>query len=297
MSAPDPESRMTPEASPSADARAAHLDRSNKAFEQVKELFKTIVGALAIALVFRSFLLEPFNIPSGSMEANLLIGDYLLVEKWPYGYSRYSFPFGPPILDGRVPDIQPHRGDVVVFKTPYDNRTDFIKRLIGLPGDQIEVRDGVLYLNGQTVPKVRAPDAVIPITRGEDCAEAGAGNRFELTSRETVAGGAVCRYRQYRETLPGGKSYVVLDQSTHSMADNYPAHIVPEGHYFMMGDNRDNSADSRFTLAEGGVGDVPAENLVGRAAVLFFSLDGSAHWWEVWRWPQSIRVSRIGKLL
>lgn len=299
MSPPEPETRMTPEASPPLDTRAAHVDRSNKAFEQLKELFKTIGGALAIALVFRSFILEPFNIPSGSMVPNLLIGDYLLVEKWPYGYSRYSFPFGPPIFEGRIPDVQPHRGDVVVFKTPVDNRTDFIKRLIGLPGDQIQMRNGVLYLNGQMVPRKQVADAVIPVTREEDCAEWG--TRFELTQRVPATGGetAVCRYRQFQETLPGGKSYTVIDQSANSPGDNTDVYVVPEGHYFMMGDNRDNSADSRFPPfgPAGGVGYVPAENLVGKAEIMFFSLDGSAHFWEVWKWPQSIRFSRIGKLL
>jgi signal peptidase I len=237
------------------------------------ELAKTVIYAGLIALVIRTFLLQPFNIPSASMEATLLVGDYLFVEKFSYGYSRYSFPFGlGPLgdsLHGRVSaGLNPQRGDVVVFKFPQDNSTDFIKRLIGLPGDTVQMRDGVLYLNGKAIPKVRVQDYV-----------------------ETVDG-EVRHVPQYRETLPGGKSYLVLDRDAEGPEDNTEVFTVPAGHYFMMGDNRDNSDDSRQA-----VGFVPAENLEGKALIRFFSTDGSAHFWEVWKWPFSIRYSRILRLI
>lgn len=280
------------------EARARHVEKSGRLFEQVKEGFKSIAGAIAIALVFRSFVFEPFNIPSGSMLPNLLVGDYLLVAKWPYGYSRYSLPMGLPLWEGRVAATgEPARGDVVVFKNPTDNRTDFIKRLIGLPGDQIQVQGGQLFINGTAVPKTRLPDVIVPITRAD--AEEGCRARFDLTVRVPLAdGGFGCRYRQYREVLPGGRAYVVLDQASDApLADNTGVFLVPEGHYFMMGDNRDDSADSRFpAVPSGGVGFVPAENLVGRATVMFFSIDGTAHWYAPWTWPGAIRVSRLGTL-
>ncbi len=284
---------MTPEASPPLDARAAHLDRSNKAFDQIKELFKTILGALAIALVFRSFILEPFNIPSGSMVPRLLVGDYLLVSKWSYGYSRYSFPLGLPIFEGRLFDTAPTRGDVVVFKTPQDNRTDFIKRVIGMPGDQIQIQGGVLYINGIAVPKRRLPDFIVPQTPSDDC------SRDQATGGQATRqpdGTMACVYPEYEETLPGGRKVQILDQIPAGPGDNTPVYVVPADNYFMMGDNRDDSADSRFGIPEG-IGFVPKENLVGKAQVMFFSIDYTAHWWEIWKWPFSIRASRVGILL
>lgn len=232
------------------------------------ELAKTVIYALLIAGVIRTFLFQPFNIPSASMEATLLVGDYLFVEKFSYGYSRYSFPFGGwpfgDAMQGRYLARAPQRGDVVVFKTPQDNSTDFIKRLIGLPGDTIQMKNGVLWLNGKAIPKVRVADYV-----------------------ETVDG-MPHHVAQYRETLPGGKSYLVLDRYSDGALDNTGEYHVPAGHYFMMGDNRDNSDDSRAD-----VGYVPAENLEGKAMIRFFSTDGSAHIWEVWKWPFAIRYSRI----
>ena len=284
---------MTPDASPPLDARAAHMDRSQKAFEQVKEAFKTIVGALAIALVFRSFVLDPFNIPSGSMVPRLLVGDYLWVSKWSYGYSRYSFPLGLPLFEGRAFDTAPARGDVVVFKTPQDNRTDFIKRVIGLPGDQLQMREGVLYINGVAVPKTRLPDFIVPQTPSDDC------SRDKATALQPTRqpdGTMACVYPRYQEILPGGRVIQVLDQQPDSPGDNTPVFVVPQGNYFMMGDNRDDSADSRFSIPEG-IGFVPKENLVGKAQIMFFSIDYTAHWWEIWKWPLSIRGKRIGILL
>ncbi|MBI1330017.1 MAG: signal peptidase I [Alphaproteobacteria bacterium] len=230
------------------------------------ETVKTVAYALAIALVIRTFLFQPFNIPSGSMEATLLIGDYLFVEKYAYGYSRYSFPFGMAPISGRVFGSAPERGDVVVFKLPRDNSTDYIKRVIGLPGDRIQMLNGQLYINDKAVPKERVDDYV----GDPPCPGVG----------ESVP--------RYRETLPNGKSYLVLDCTPNGLSDNTDVFVVPAGHYFMMGDNRDNSDDSRA-----GVGYVPFENLVGKAELIFFSTDGSAQFWEFWKWPWAIRYGRL----
>ena len=228
------------------------------------ETGRVIIHALIIALVIRTFLFQPFNIPSASMEGTLLIGDYLFVEKYAYGYSRYSFPFGLMPFSGRVFGSDPHRGDVVVFKYPRDTSTDFIKRVIGLPGDRIQMINDRLYINDRVVPRVRVQDYT------------------------EVVDGITYHEPQYRETLPNGKSYLTLDRYSDGPSDNTDVYVVPSGHYFMMGDNRDNSDDSR-----GSVGFVPAENLVGKAEVLFFSTDGSAHIWEFWKWPWAIRYSRL----
>jgi signal peptidase I len=237
------------------------------------ETVKTIFYALLIALVIRTLFFQPFNIPSASMENTLLVGDYLFVEKFAYGYSRNSFPFRAwPVGDwmhGRLFGSAPERGDVVVFKMPNEHSNDymqdFIKRVVGLPGDRIQMLDGVLYINGKAVPKVRVSDYV-----GKD--------QFEI----------VRPIARYRETLPGGKSYYVLDAQPGSSEDTTQVFVVPPGHYFMMGDNRDNSDDSRLE-----VGYVPAEDLVGKAEFKFFSIDDSAIWYEPWTWPGAIRFSRM----
>jgi signal peptidase I len=200
------------------------------------------------------------------MRATLLEGDFLIVSKMEYGYSRHSLPFSPPLWDGRVFGGEPERGDVVVFKTPQDNRTDYIKRLIGLPGDEVQVRNGILHLNGAPVERERLEDFI-----------------------ETDARGNIRRVARYRETLPGGASYTILDRTPHGEQDNTGIFVVPEGHYFMMGDNRDQSVDSRFMYQ---VGYVPEENLVGEAKVLFFSAWGSP-FWQFWNWPSAIRWERI----
>jgi signal peptidase I len=200
------------------------------------------------------------------MEDTLLIGDYLFVSKSAYGYSRYSFPFGVIPFNGRFFASTPTRGDIVVFKFPRDNSTDYIKRLIGLPGDRIQVKEGTLYINDKAVPKVKADDYV------------------------EYLGGEPHNVPRYRETLPNGVSYEVLDRDREGNLDNTEVFLVPEGHYFMMGDNRDNSDDSRAS-----VGYVPFENFVGKAEIIFFSTNGSARIWEVWKWPFAIRYERMGR--
>ncbi len=237
------------------------------------ETIKTILVALLIAVVFRSFVYQPFNIPSESMVPTLLTGDYLFVSKFAYGYSRHSFPFSPPIFEGRIFARPVERGDVAVFKLPRDNRTDYIKRIIGLPGDRIQMVDGVLFINGEPVKREPVPDFV--------------SNDPNLTVR---------RARQYRETLPNGVSYNVLDLYGMIDSDNTPVFHVPEGYYFALGDNRDNSADSRMSISRG-VGLVPAENLVGRAEIISFSTDGGARLWEVWKWFGAMRFDRFFKTI
>ena len=233
----------------------------------VVDTVKTIVYAVLIALVVRTVAYEPFNIPSGSMVPTLLIGDYLFVSKFSYGYSRYSLPFGIPLFSGRIFFHPPARGDVVVFKLPTDNSTDYIKRVIGLPGDHIQVKNGILYINDQPCPRKRIEDYLYQ-----------EGN------------GAVMPIAQYIETLPNGRQHPIIQMTDNGPLDNTPVYDVPPGKYFMMGDNRDNSQDSRVLSA---VGYVPAENLIGPAQFIFFSTDGSARLWEFWRWPFAIRYNRL----
>jgi len=233
--------------------------------ETVWETSKTFIYAILIAVLVRTFAFEPFSIPSGSMIPTLLVGDYLFVSKSSYGYSKHSLPFSLPLIPGRVMYEMPKRGDVAVFKLPTDNKTDYIKRIVGLPGDTIQVRGGILHINGEAVKRERLGEYVYQDTRG-------------------IFHNAV----RYTETLPNGVSHEILEESDTYPADNTPVYRVPDGHFFGMGDNRDNSRDSRFLMD---VGYIPKENLVGRAEVLFFSNDGS--FWEVWTWPWSLRFERF----
>lgn len=272
---------------PVPESAAARKPQKSETIDFIKYLLKLAL----FVFVLRSFIFAPFNIPSESMLPRLMIGDYLLVAKWPYGFSKYSLPFSVPLLPSRILASQPERGDVVVFKAPPGNHTDYIKRVIGLPGDLIEVRAGQIILNGTPIPRKRVADFVEPLTENSACLKTDVA-KF----RETASDGSVrCRYPRYVETLPGGRRYAVLDLDDQPM-DNTPVYAVPAGHMFLMGDNRDRSADSRFPPVEGqGIGIVPQENLVGRAMVSVFSTDGSASWIKPWTWFSAARPERIGE--
>ncbi len=237
------------------------VDKSSSASDDgIWEIVKIVIQAVILAFLVRIFLLQPFNIPSGSMQDNLLVGDYLFVSKYSYGYSKHTF--GVDLFSGRVFASEPKRGDVVVFKLPSDESQDYIKRVIGLPGDRIQMIGGVLHINGKPVQKKPAGEFI--------------SNVYE----QPVA--------KFQETLPNGVSYFVLDAAPHNeqhYTDNTEEYVVPEGKYFMMGDNRDNSTDSRNPV----VGPVPFENLVGRAQFIFFSkgtsVDPSAGFLNI-RWSR-----------
>ena len=231
----------------------------------ILDTIKTLLVAGIIAISFRSVVAEPFNIPSGSMIPTLLVGDYLFVSKYSYGYSRYSFPFGIAPINGRVFKDTPQRGDVAVFRLPSNPSVDYIKRVIGLPGDVVQVKQGILHLNNTPVNR-RLIGTVQP-------------SSLQSTA-DTV----------YRETLPDGREHMIQEVNDIQLFDNTQAFTIPEGHYFMMGDNRDNSRDSRSSS----VGVVPIENFIGKAQFIFFSVDQSARIWEIWKWPTSVRFSRIG---
>ncbi len=235
----------------------------------IRETLKTLVYAVVIALVVRTLLFEPFNIPSGSMKPTLLVGDYLFVSKFAYGYSRYSVPLGLPLFSGRIFERLPERGDVVVFKLPSDNKTDYIKRVVGLPGDRIQVLNGVLQINGTPVQLERV------------------GDFDEDFDGRTVA------VPMLQEQLPEGRRHLVLDLTPNGSLDNTGIYLVPPGHVFAMGDNRDNSLDSRVE----NVGYIPVENLIGRAEVLFFSVNSQASFWQPWTWPWGIRYGRLFNLI
>ena len=235
--------------------------------ESFGELAKTAVIAVLLAVIIRTFLFEPFNIPSGSMIPNLKIGDYLFVSKYSYGYSRYSFPFGMGGFDGRMNGEAPVQGDVAVFKLPTDTSIDYIKRVIGMPGDTIQVTAGRLYINDKRIERERVGSATYNNGYGGDVAVI-----------------------EYSETLPNGVVHTIYEEGDDMPLDNTEKFTVPEDHYFMMGDNRDNSRDSRVSEL---VGYVPYDNFVGRAELIFFSTNGSANLLQVWKWPWAIRYDRI----
>ncbi len=235
--------------------------------EELTEFFKTAMIAIIFALIIRTFMYEPFNIPSGSMKPTLEVGDYLFVHKPSYGYSRHSFPFSIAPIEGRIMAKEPQRGDVIVFKLPTDTRVDYIKRLIGMPGDTVQVMKGRLYINGELIPREKV---------GEIVEEDFAHGQVTLT--------------EYIETLPGGVQHKIYETGDNMVLDNTALYTVPEDHYFMMGDNRDNSQDSRVAQM---VGFVPYENLVGKADFIFFSTNGHAQLLELWKWPWSLRYSRF----
>ena len=236
-------------------------------FKSFYDNIKSILLAIFIAILIRSFIFEPFNIPSGSMKPNLLVGDFIFVSKWSYGFSKHSLPFSIPIIPNKIFNKFPSRGDVVVFKTPYDNRTDYIKRVIGLPGDKIQIIDGRIRLNDNFILSKKIND-FIDIDK--------MGNTHKI--------------RQYQESIENNKINI-LDKVDNFIADNTVIYLVPEGHFFVMGDNRDNSQDSRFLNR---VGYIPIENLIGKAQYIFFSLKNS-RFFQFWKWPKSIRFKRIMK--
>ena len=286
----------TPSATPAETPEAAAPAKPGKKEESLLGFLVFLLKLAAIVLIIRSFVFAPFSIPSESMLPRLINGDHLIASKWNYGISNNSLPFGwQPFPEGRLFAGQPERGDVAIFKHPKTGE-DYIKRVIGLPGDEIQMKGGVLFINGKPVEKERVADFEIATSANTKCHPTGGS---EATRED---GTRICRYERYRETLPNGVSYNVLDFGPVGVnpidridPDNTTPDIVPQGHLFMMGDNRDNSRDSRWPAApHDSVGMVPQDLLVGKAQVMMWSTDGSARWLLPWTWFTAARWSRIG---
>ena len=254
-----------------AEIKPAEADKS--AAQEIVEIVKTVVYALLIALVLRILLFQPFTIPSASMEPTLLEGDYIIVSKYSYGYSRHSIPFSPKVVEGRIFERPPARGDVIVFKLPRDGRTDYIKRLIGLPGDRVQVREGAVYVNNEPIARKDLGPGVVETDYG-------------FTRQVT----------RFLETQ-GTHTYTTYDFGPDGEVDNTEVFIVPEDNYFFMGDNRDNSLDSRVPPYAQGVGMVPSENLVGKAQIILLSWNREAALFKPWTWVTEARPSRFFHLL
>jgi signal peptidase I len=257
-----------------AAARGAEVLMTLVRSKLLREFVQTIVVVVAIVFGVRTFLFQPFRIPSGSMENTLLVGDYIIVSKYPYGYSNYSIPFAPNLFSGRIFGSEPARGDVVVFAYPANPSIDYIKRIVGLPGDRIRMSGGVLYVNGEPAKQERVQDFI-----------------------ETLSEGIERPVPRYRESFADGRSHEILDRDANGEFDDTPEFTVPAGHYFMMGDNRDRSNDSR--VPDSGVGFVPVENIVGRAEFVLSSWTCSGDWEctarlaEIWTWPWTLRTDRV----
>jgi len=259
--------RAMPEAAETAELVAEEEvdDRTptQVAIDEGKEIASVVGVALLLVLILRTIFFQPFTIPSASMEPNLYQGDYIIVSKWDYGWSKHSILFSPPIIKGRIFDHQPKRGDIVVFKLPRDNKTDYIKRVIGLPGDTIQMKHDQLYINNQLVPNQVLGDVPAPDAR-------------YISGQDTAT--------LLRENLPNGRTHLMQDMVQDGPVDDTDVYTVPAGHYFMMGDNRDNSEDSRFPMVTGGVDYVPAENLEGRAVFVLMSWKEGSSIWKPWTW-------------
>ena len=276
---------MDEKGEPATDRYASGTARGGR----LASLLALILGVALLALIVRTFAFSLFTIPSESMMPGLMPGDTIAAEKWPFGYSNNSLPFDLPLIPGRWFAHQPERGDVVIFKHPVD-RTDYVKRVIGLPGDEVELRDGYVILNGQILSQSATDEAIVPVGPNPPCAW---GGREEARP----AGGADCRYRRNREYLPSGVSYEVLDYGR-TPQDNWGPREVPAGTLFVLGDNRDNSMDSRFpAVPGGGVGFVAQDRLVGQAGAVLWSTDGSGSWLDPGSWFSGLRRERTGKAL
>jgi signal peptidase I len=270
--------------------RAHYADRpSDQTKETPGSFLKSLLILALAAWALRSLIVAPFSIPSGSMLPTMYIGDYLFVSKWPYGYSSASFPFEFPPFEGRIFGSVPKRGDVVVFEGPEGQ--DVVKRVIGLPGDTIAVDAGRLTLNGKPVPRERVDDFLMTISPNSPCRVVAPATPMTQPGPD---GRTACDYPAYRETLPDGPSYTVIDQTDSSYADNFGPVAVPQGHIFVMGDNRDDSLDSRYPVIAGGMGFVPLDRVVGRAERAFWSTDGSASWINPLSWFSALRTDRLG---